>query len=132
MPHRGSIAPMAPIAHTLQPPACRVGRGRPSLPPASRVGRGSLESAVRVSSRPPRPVRAPGPPGVDLVTHRQTSPALPESTTRGCISSRGRLMKGVESTTVHFECDEDGVLLLTLNRPERNNPWTGELGSAVH
>jgi enoyl-CoA hydratase/carnithine racemase len=41
-------------------------------------------------------------------------------------------MKGVESTTVRFECDEDGVLLLTLNRPERNNAWTGELGSALH
>ncbi len=41
-------------------------------------------------------------------------------------------MKGVESTTVLSELDDDGVLTLTLNRPDRNNAWNLELEFALH
>ena len=41
-------------------------------------------------------------------------------------------MKGVESTTVLHEVDDAGVVLLTLNRPERNNAWNPELEAALH
>lgn len=41
-------------------------------------------------------------------------------------------MKGVESTTVLHDVDADGVLTLTLNRPEANNSWTRELEFALH
>ena len=41
-------------------------------------------------------------------------------------------MKGVDSDTVLHEVDDDGVLLLTLNRPDHNNSWTRELETALH
>jgi len=41
-------------------------------------------------------------------------------------------VKGVDSDTVLYEVDDDGVLLLTLNRPDRNNSWTRELEMALH
>src|SRR5437879_4569115 len=41
-------------------------------------------------------------------------------------------MKGVDSQTVLHEVDDDGVLTLTLNRPEANNSWTRELETALH
>jgi enoyl-CoA hydratase/carnithine racemase len=41
-------------------------------------------------------------------------------------------MKGVDSKTVLHEVDEAGVLMLTLNRPERNNAWNRELELALH
>jgi enoyl-CoA hydratase/carnithine racemase len=41
-------------------------------------------------------------------------------------------MKGVDSTTVLHEVDGDGVLTLTLNRPERHNAWNRELEAALH
>lgn len=41
-------------------------------------------------------------------------------------------MKGVDSPTVLHEIDADGVLLVTLNRPDRNNSWNRELERALH
>jgi enoyl-CoA hydratase/carnithine racemase len=41
-------------------------------------------------------------------------------------------MEGVTSSTVLHEVDGDGVLTLTLNRPERNNAWNRELEGALH
>jgi enoyl-CoA hydratase/carnithine racemase len=41
-------------------------------------------------------------------------------------------MKGVDSDTVLHELDGDGVLLLTLNRPDRHNVWNRELETALH
>jgi len=41
-------------------------------------------------------------------------------------------MKGVDSTTVLHELDDTGVLVLTLNRPERANAWNPELESTLH
>jgi len=39
---------------------------------------------------------------------------------------------GVDSDTVLHELDGDGVLTLTLNRPERNNAWNVEMERALH
>jgi len=39
---------------------------------------------------------------------------------------------GVESETVLHVLDADGVLTLTLNRPERNNAWNVEMERALH
>lgn len=41
-------------------------------------------------------------------------------------------MKGVDSQTVLHEVDDVGVLLLTLNRPQRHNAWNRELEFALH
>ena len=41
-------------------------------------------------------------------------------------------LSGVDSDTVLHEVDDDGVLLLTLNRPDRNNSWNRELEMALH
>ncbi len=41
-------------------------------------------------------------------------------------------LTGVDSTTVLHQLDGDGVLTLTLNRPERNNAWNRELEDALH
>jgi enoyl-CoA hydratase/carnithine racemase len=38
----------------------------------------------------------------------------------------------VDSNTVLHELDDDGVLTLTLNRPERNNAWNVEMERALH
>jgi enoyl-CoA hydratase/carnithine racemase len=39
---------------------------------------------------------------------------------------------GVTSDTVLHDLDGDGVLTLTLNRPERNNAWTVEMERTLH
>jgi enoyl-CoA hydratase/carnithine racemase len=41
-------------------------------------------------------------------------------------------MLGVDSPSVLFELDGNGVLLLTLHRPDRNNAWNPELEQALH
>jgi enoyl-CoA hydratase/carnithine racemase len=41
-------------------------------------------------------------------------------------------VKGTESQTVVYELDDDGVLTLTLNRPERNNAWSREMEVTLH
>jgi enoyl-CoA hydratase/carnithine racemase len=41
-------------------------------------------------------------------------------------------MRGLKSTTVLHDLGGDGVLTLTLNRPERNNAWNSELESTFH
>ena len=40
-------------------------------------------------------------------------------------------MRGVKSSTVLHEIHDPGVLVLTLNRPARNNAWTRELEDAL-
>ncbi len=44
----------------------------------------------------------------------------------------GGSVPSVDSTTVLHELDSDGVLLLTLNRPDRNNAWNAEMEQALH
>ena len=39
---------------------------------------------------------------------------------------------GVDSDTVLHDLDADGVLTLTLNRPDRNNAWSVEMERALH
>jgi enoyl-CoA hydratase/carnithine racemase len=43
-----------------------------------------------------------------------------------------RRLSGEYSSTVSHALEDDGVLLLTLNRPERNNAWNREMEGALH
>jgi enoyl-CoA hydratase/carnithine racemase len=43
-----------------------------------------------------------------------------------------RTADGVESSTVLRELDADGLLTLTLNRPERHNAWNLEMEATLH
>jgi enoyl-CoA hydratase/carnithine racemase len=43
-----------------------------------------------------------------------------------------RSSSGPQSSTVQYALDGDGVLTLTLNRPERNNAWNREMEETLH